>query len=582
MKISKFFAYLIPFWKEECLVLLLSLTGIVLGLANPYLAKLIIDKAYGNRDFKLFIILIAIGGLIFILNGIVTGLGGYLSRYIYLRINFGLNRKVFKKLQGLPYSVFQDGSTGGYLYRISYDVEIITRFVAITLPQIISLVPKTLFIIAIISYLNWKMALFSLMLIPLFYVLPLYFINPLRKRITAWVKNSEGIFIRLQEAFSHMQLIKAFGKEGNEMKGYIKNLKNNFRFNLKVTKSEILISFTNNLASRVISGLIVFYGGYQLIKGQMTLGSLSAIAIYFSQLSGLQNSFAYFLQEIPRALVSHDRLEGLFKMEAAPLEKTGIEDAIFPAGKMEFKVVTFGYKEDKTIFEDLSFSIQGGSFIALVGPSGCGKTTIINLIARLFRPLSGEILIDGFNISDVKAEAFYKQIGIALQEPFLWNDTIENNIRYAKENVAFGKIKEAARAACIDDFVNTLPKGYATVIGENACKLSEGQKQRIAISRALIKRPKVLMLDEAMSSLDSITETRVIKNIKEARKDITIIVVSHRLSTVMSADLAYFINSPREIAIGEPKGLLEKNKEFYNLFAAQLKRPPLNKGGVNA
>jgi len=571
MKISKFFVYLIPFWKEECLVLLLSLTSIVLGLANPYLTKLIIDKAYGNKDFKLFIILIAIGGIIFILNGVIAGLGGYLSRYIYLRIKFRLNRQVFKKLQGLPYSVLQDGSTGGYLYHISYDVETITRFVAVSLPQIISFIPKTLFIVAIIFYLNWKMALFSLMLIPFFYVLPFYFINPLRKRITACIKNSEGIFIRLQEAFSHMQLIKAFGKEGNEMEGYIKNLKNNFRFNLEITKSEILISFTNNLASRIISGLIVFYGGYQVIRGKMTLGSFSAIAIYFSQLAGLQNSFASFLQEMSRGLISQERLEGVFKMEAATIEKAEKEEAIFSKGKVEFKGVSFSYKKDKTIFEDLSFSIEGGSFIALVGPSGCGKTTIINLMARLFRPSTGEILIDGFNISDVKSATFYKQIGIVLQEPFLWNDTIENNIRYAKEDASFEEIKEAARMACIGDFINTLPEGYSTVIGENACKLSEGQKQRLAISRALVKRPKVLMLDEAMSSLDSITETKIIKNIKEDRKDITIIVVSHRLSTVMYADLTYFINSPHEITIGEPKGLFEKNKEFYNLFAAQLK-----------
>ena len=570
MKILRFFAYLIPFWKEECLVLFLSLVSIILGLVNPYLAKLIIDKAYGNKDFKLFIILIAIGGIIFILNGVIAGLGGYLSRYIYLRINLRLSWKVFKKLQGLPYGVLQDGSTGGYLYHISYDVDAITRFIAVSLPQIISFIPKALFIIAIIFYLNWKTALFSLMLIPLFYILPFYFVNPLRKRIEAWVKDSQSIFIRLQEAFSHMQLIKAFGKEGREIKGYIKNLKNNFRSNLKITKFGIVISFTNNLTSRIISGLIVFYGGYQVIKDQMSLGSFSAIVMYFSQLAGLQNSFASFLQEMSRGLVSQERLEGLFKMEAATIEKTEKEEAVFSKGKIEFKGVTFSYKKDKTIFEDLSFSIEGGSFIALVGPSGCGKTTIINLIARLFSPSTGEILIDGFNISDVKSATFYKQIGIVLQEPFLWNDTIENNIRYAKEDAAFEEVKKAARMACIDDFINTLPEGYGTVIGENACKLSEGQKQRLAISRALVKRPKVLMLDEAMSSLDSITETKIIKNIKDGRKDITVIVVSHRLSTVMYADLTYFINSPHEITIGEPKGLFEKNKEFYNLFAAQL------------
>lgn len=568
----KFYRYLLPFWRLEALALILTGITILSSLVNPYLTKLIIDKAYANKDLKLFIILIAIGGLVFISNGIINGLSGYINRYIRIRVNFNLNRDVFAKLQNLHYGFFQSSSTGENLYKIGYDVERVTGYIIDTLPQPIFLLFRSLSILAVLLYLNWKMALFALALTPFLYIVPYYITNRLKRALNILMGISQDIFRQVQEILTHIQLVKAFGKEKFENRRYIKSLIKRIRSGLKNTKLEISISFMNSIANRIVSGLIVCYGGYQLIRGRMTLGNLSAITLYISQLSGLQSSFASLFQQITLGTVSCERLETILDAPAQIIEDKRAKEIKFSSGGIEFRGATFGYNKQKAVLENLTFSIEGGSRIALAGFSGCGKTTIINLILRLYNLQDGRMLIDGCDIKDIKSKSLYEQIGAVLQEPFLWNDSIKNNILYARPKAIEEELKQIARICLLDRFVEDLPNKYETIIGENACKISEGQKQKIAIARALIKNPRILILDEAMSSMDSASEERVMRNIKEAYKGITIISVSHRLSTVTASDLAYFLKKPDEIVIDSPERLLEQDEEFRNLFAAQITR----------
>lgn len=541
------------------------------GLINPYLTKLIIDKAFANRDLRLFIILTVITGGVFILTAIINSLNSYLSRYIKLRLSFELNRKMFQKLQSFSYNFFQENTIGENLYKLGYDIEQLSSFITSFLQQIIILIPKTLLILAIIFYLNWKVALLALVIILLMCVLPGYIMKRLQEQLKILVGKSESFFAKLEEVLSRMQLIKAFGKEKTEAKNYIANVIKLIRMQLKVTRLEIGTSFMHNLMNRLALGTLVFYCGYQLIKGRLTLGTFSAMAMYINQLSEINNSSVSLFQEVSHWIVSYGRLEKILEMQPAKIENVCSQDVIFSRGNIEFRNVTFCYKKDKMILENLSFSVPGGSFVAFAGPSGVGKTTMVNLLLRLFRPLEGRILIDGVDINNIKSNSFYRQIGVALQWPLLWNNSIENNIKYSNKEASINEIREVARISRIDDFVNTLPQGYSTVIGEGACRLSHGQRQRIAIARALIKRPKILILDEALSSVDSENESKIIKNIKEAFKGVTIIIISHRLSTVMTAELVYFIQNSREIISAAPQLLLDTNEVFYNLFSAQAK-----------
>jgi ATP-binding cassette subfamily B protein len=570
MRYIKFYRYLRPFWKKEVVILLLSGIGTGLSLVNPYLAKLIIDRGYGEKNLKLFIALIALGGLIFVLTGALTAFGNYLNRYITLRVNFDLKRKLFRKMVNLPYGFFQNTSTGENLYKLDYDADRAGTFITETPPKAISLVPRLFFIFVIILYLDRKMALFIFALTPFLYLVPFYFTKRLKATFAAWIENSERVFEKLGETLLHMQLIKAFGKEKREERNFVKKIKENTRITLKNTGLKISGSFVNSLANRIILGLIILYGGYQVIKGNMTLGSLSAISIYLAQLSNLQHSLAQLFQEMSLGGLSCRRLERLLDASAESAENKKAKEVIFSEGKIQLKDITFGYEKKKKVLQGLNLSVPGRTHASLVGPSGCGKTTLINLILRLYKFEKGKIFIDNSDIRDIKSKSLYGQIGLVLQEPYLWNDTIENNIRYGKNNADFAEVAEAAKFACIDNFIAGLPERYNTIIGENACKVSEGEKQRIAIARAIIKKPKILILDEAFSSIDAKIEDRVIDNIKDALSDSTIIIVSHRLSTITKMDLVYFLNRPDKIEIGIHKELLEKNVNYQNYLAHQL------------
>jgi ATP-binding cassette subfamily B protein len=567
----KFVKYLLPYWKKEVLIFVLSGAAVLLALINPYLTKLIIDKAIGGRDLNKFIILILIGAIVFIVNGLARTIKDYLERVVRFKLTFDLSKKTFGCLERRSLSWFRERSSGEHLYKINYDIDRIAEFITAVPPQIISVFFGLIFTLAIVFYLNWQMAVLSLLLIPFLYLLHYYLNKRMKKDWEELVRSSENIFKRLAEVFSRIQLIKVFGTESVEIRDYLKRCLANITMRVKNARLEIMGVFAGSVVNKIIFGFIAFYGGYQVIKGNVTLGSLTAIVVYLNQLLGLEDKLAVILRIAVRGSVSCNRIDQILNDKSKITESPNAKDFIFKKGRIEFKNVGFGYEQGIPILTKLNFEIEGGSYIAIVGRSGSGKTTLLNLILRLYNPWQGDIFIDGCNIKDLKFSYLKGQIGIAMQESFLWNDSILNNIKYAVENVTIKKITEVAGLTGVDEFVGDLPFKYETIIGENACKLSEGQKQRIAIARALIKNPKILILDEAMSSMDSLIEERIIKNIKETQNGVTLIVVSHRLSTIMMADLAYFLKKSDEVIIGKPQQLLEKEEAFYNLFATQIK-----------
>jgi len=328
-------------------------------------------------------------------------------------------------------------------------------------------------------------------------------------------------------------------------------------------------SFSSSILNKLISGIILLYGGYQVIRGDLTLGSLTALMIYLTQALGAFKSMAGFYENIFVNSVSYQRLAEILDIKTEIRDKEGAAGAKILKGKIEFHDVHFTYQKDGFVLKGVNFTIKPGSKIALVGKSGCGKTTLLSLILRLYNLEKGSILIDGQNIKDVKLKSLKEQIGICLQEALLWNDTLANNILYGKDDASYEEMVKAAKIAQIDKFIFKLPQGYDSLIGEMACKLSEGQKQRVAIARTVIKRPSILILDEAMSSLDSETEEKIIDNIKNEFRDSTIIVVSHRLSTVKKMELAYFLEGPADIYIGSHEELL-RNAGYRELFASQI------------
>ena len=567
---ARFNKYLYKYWKLEALVMILGLVSTPLGLLNPYLTKLVIDKAYANKDLKLFLILAVIGGSIFVFNGLMYSLNTYLSRRINRCVSFDMAKDIFRHLQSLPLSFFDNEYTSDHIYRISSDVGSVSNFVCDTIPQIIILLPRLLFILVIIFCLNWRLALFAFILVPIAHIRAYLFGKWLRVMTHRVIERSQDIFRELYEVFAHMHLVKAFGKEDYEVKKYEENLSKAIDFEIKNSKLSSISNFSSAVLDRVITGIIALYGGYQIIKGTMTLGSLTAVMIYSTQAVGLINLIGGFYETISINSVSRQRLAEILDIKPQIKDKEGAVTFQILQGRIEFRNVYFGYKEDEPVLKGLNFSIPPDSKIALVGASGCGKTTLLSLLLRLYEPTQGSILVDDVDIRDIKLESLKAQIGIALQEPFLLNDSIKNNILYAKENASNDEVMEAAHIAEAHNFILSFPEKYDTQIGENACKISEGQKQRIAIARAVVKRPKILILDEGMSSLDSQTEENIIDNLRNEFRQSTLIVVSHRFSTVQKMDLVYFLGNPSHIEIGTHEKLIERSQKYRGLFASQI------------
>jgi ATP-binding cassette subfamily B protein len=567
--ILKLVRYAMPYKRHMILAIFLGLLGSLLALANPYLVKLLIDDGISKKDPAVFLFFAFVGAVIFAVNLALSGGRDIISQYIRVRIALDLKRKLFLKINNFHFLWFQNRSCGENLYRIDHDTEAATEFAAGIIPQLVSLCVRLPVILALVIFLNWKMALFSLLFAPVLYFIPYYFVRKLKKVWESLVGGAENVMNVLEEIFSRVYLIKVFGKEKAVAGKYLRKLIANARLAIRIARWDAAGQAAGEIGNKIIIGLVGLYGGYRVISQDLTLGSLVAIMGYMYQLLGLHGEFSSVLSQIAIGNLSCQRLDDILSQESAVKEPEGARTVRFTKGEAVFKDVSFGYKPDRLVLSNMSFCVRGCSHIALAGYSGCGKTTLLNLLVRLFDPLSGQVIIDGVDIKEMRLKDLKDQIGVALQEPFLWNDTIENNIRFGYARAATDDIMSVARICGIDGIVKNLPDGYRTVIGQNAVKISEGQKQRIAIARAAIKRPRILVLDEAMSSLDSESEEKIISNIKTEFPSITLITVSHRLSTIMRADQVFYVHSPGEMIIDKAANILKSQPDFNQLFLNQ-------------
>ncbi|MFH0828327.1 MAG: ABC transporter ATP-binding protein, partial [Candidatus Omnitrophota bacterium] len=522
----RFIKFILPYRRKWLLVLFFNVLAGLLSLIIPYLTKDVVDTAMGKKDFGVFLKLAIIGGSVFAIGELFNRLSYCFQRGINLKVNFDLHKKVFQHLQYLSYSWFQGKSTGEHIFKVNYDIDAATEFVTGSLPQVLLILPRAILILFIVFYLNWKIALCGFLLSPLVFLPPYFFSRIMGKYYQKIIESSEGITQYLQEVFSHIQLVKIWPAEKRAIRCFSRKLIANIRLSLSALKVEIASGIIVEFITKLIIGLITFYGGYLVIKQDLTLGSLTAIMVYLSQLAGLQEQFSGFWQASISGTISCGRIAEILDIETQIRDRAGARNIEFKSPDVRFDKVNFGYRGSEFVVRNISFFIKSGEFVALVGPSGAGKTTILNLLVRLYEPQEGSISIDNQDIQSVKLDSLKSQIGFAMQEHFLFDDTIFNNIAYCRGVSTAEEVEEVSRLAGVDDFVKELPLGYQTVIGENACKLSEGQKQKIAIARALLKKPKILILDEAMASMDSASEEKIILNIKEEYKGMAVIIVS--------------------------------------------------------
>lgn len=541
------------------------------NLYTPQLLRQVIDDGITSmnmgRIWTLAGLLVAVAAL----RGVFNFLQGYLSEVTSQGIAYELRNAIFDRLQRLSFSYHDQSQTGKLMTRMTSDVELVRMFVGNGLLQLVSAVLLLVGTLVILFSMNALLTgIFLLMIPPILVVFFLFVrgIMPLSKTVQQKLGELNAV---LQENLAGIRVVKAFAREDYEQQRFgVRNseyLGDNLKLIRLFSSSFPLIFFIANLG---VVG-VVWVGGGQVIREMMSLGELVAFVGYQGFFLMPVFMLGFVGSAMSRAEASAQRLFEVMDAELEVKDKPGAQALPAIQGKVSFEGVGFRYAgSEQNVITDIRFEVQPNQTVAILGRTGSGKSTIINLIPRFYDVTEGRLCIDGVDVRDVTLESLRSQIGIVLQETTLFSGTLRENIAYGRPEASLEEVEAAARAAQVDDFVRELPDGYETMIGERGVGLSGGQKQRVAIARALLVNPRILIMDDSTSSVDSETEYKIQQALEQLRQGRTTFVIAQRISTVRSADLILLLDQGQLIAQGTHKELMDCCEIYAELLATQF------------
>ena len=508
-----------------------------------------------------------------IIAAIIRGFFMYMMRQTIIvasrKIEYDLKNEIFYHYQTLPLKFYKKNNTGDLMNRISEDVSKVRMYLGPALMYGMNVTILMLMVIPFMFYINFNLAFYSLMPLPLL-VVSIYLVqNIINKRSEQIQESLSNLSTYVQETFSGIRLIQSFVREINFEKVFAQKSK-------EYKNKSIGLQFVLALFFPVIMTLIglsiiitVYVGALEVFDGNLSIGNIAEFLIYVYLLTWPVTALGWITSIIQRASASQKRINEFLK-ESSDITSSENKRIILQ-GKIEFKNVFFKYSDTKIQgMENVSFTINPGDSLGIIGPTGSGKSTIANSILRLFDIDKGQILIDNTDIKQLNVSHFRKQIGYVPQDVFLFSDTIENNILFGTENKSFDLVKEAAENADLLRNINSFSEKFETKIGERGITLSGGQKQRVSIARAIIKEPKILILDDCLSAVDTKTENVILENMKKIMVNKTSIIISHRISSVKLAKKIIVIDSGKIIEEGNHKTLLERKGVYFDLYKQQL------------
>lgn len=546
------------------IAMLLSIVSTLVGLVIPMFTKSLVD------GFSLSSIngsqIIAIGAA-FIGQTIAAGVSIYLLNYVGQKMVAGLRDRLWKKILVLPVPYFDNNRTGDSVSRMTNDTGVIKSLISEHVASFFSGIISIVGSIVVLFYLNWKMTLIMFTVIPIAALI----LVPLGRKmykISVGMQDETATFTStLTQVLSEIRLVKSSNAEHKEYENGSTGIRNLLSFGIREGKVMAWISPIMSFVLMMLLVIVIGYGGMQVSSGGLTAGELVAFILYLIQIVMPMTQLTTFFTQLQKAKGATERI-----METLGAEEEAFGSGVEVSGANQPVVldnVSFGYKPDEPVLQNISFQMDPGTVTAVVGPSGGGKTTLFSMIERFYLPQSGVILLGKEPIDAFTLRSWRGMIGYVSQESPMIAGTISENLCYGvQREVSRDELINAAKMAYADEFIAELPDGYNTDVGERGVKLSGGQRQRIAIARALLRDPKILMLDEATSSLDSRSEVVVQKALKNLMEGRTTIVIAHRLSTVVGADQIIFIEKGQVTGRGRHEELLE-NHDMYREFAAQ-------------
>ncbi len=554
--------YKIPLLYGSLLLVLASVTNLIV----PLFVKELVDVVMVQKNLDLLNKMAWMIGFVFLLQMIFSTAHNYLYDVTEKRVITDFRKMIFEHLHKLSLSFFVKRRTGEIVSRMTNDVStvegVVTDLPATVLQQSIRLFGG----IVIIIYMNWRLTFMILVLAPILVLFAKVFGKKL-KNLSKEIQDKLAVCTTvLEENVSGIQVVKSFVRQKLEINRFSDAVEESFETAKKRVKISAFFGPTIGFIAFSTALVLLWYGGKEVIQGSISPGDLIAFILYATIIAGPMGSFARLYTRIQEGLGASERIFEILDTEPEIKDINHAKPLPTIKGKVEIKNLEFHYREDQPVLRGINFSANPGEMVALVGPSGAGKTTFVQLLHRFYDPTKGDILVDGLNIKEVQLSSYCQQIGLVPQETLLFGGTIEENIRYAKPESSREEIVDAAKSANAHAFIEECPEGYQTIVGEKGIRLSAGQRQRIAIARAILKNPHILILDEATSSLDNESEKLIQEALERLMEGKTSFVIAHRLSTIHNADKIIVMDRGEIVETGTHETLMEKKGLYHYLY----------------
>jgi len=574
--VREYLRWLWPHRFAVATVFMLALVTAGLQMIEPLFIRFIIDRVLLNTalDTASRLAHLHRAGLVYLAvifaNSLLGVLKDYRQRLLNVRVMLSLRQSLFHRLLHLPLPRLWDMKTGGILSRLTGDIDTTTGLMQMAIVSPGVSIIRLLIAIVVLLTINWRLALTALAIVPGVMLLSFIFAKRVRPIYRSVRKDAEVIDGRVGETFSGIRVVRAFRRELRELREYMLGRHTVLRKELFAQRRELFLWTMWGLLLAAVNLVILWYGGYLNIVGGASIGDIMAFQWYTFLLLNpvwqIVNSFS----EIQRSLAAMERVFEVLAMESDKPDRPDARDAPPIVREVVFDRVDFEYREGQPVVRDFDVVVPGGTVVALVGRSGAGKTTVTDLVARFHDPTRGRILLNGTDIREFRLHSYRDLLAIVQQDVFLFDGSVRDNIAYGRHNATDAEIEDAAHRANAHEFIVRLPEGYETTIGERGVKLSGGQQQRLAIARAILASPQILILDEATSNLDTESEQLIQASMATLLAGRTTFMIAHRLSTIRRADLILLMEDGRVIERGTHEELMARRGVYHAMVLRQM------------
>jgi len=570
---------LAPHWKSMTLGVAAAVASAGLDLLQPWPLKIVIDYVVGNKaapqwlpENRFLVLNIAAASIVAIavLGAIASYIENVLTTSVGQWVTHDLRTTLYDHVQRLSLTYHDNSRTGDLVSRVTNDIDTIQSFITSTLLSAFIDVVTLGGMIVIMSAINFKFTLVALAMAPFLFAFVYKYTHAIKTLTRAVRKKESEIASNVQEVFSSIRVVKAFASEKYERERFERESMESVELTLRAKALKAGLSPAVDIIVAIGSALVLWYGARLALQGTLTAGNLIVFLVYLGKLYSPIRGLSKLPDTFSKPAVAFERIQEVMDVEVKDPDRKKPQKAAPFIGLVEFEGVSFSYRQDQPILQDINFRIEPGQKAAFVGPTGAGKTTIVSLIPRFYEPTTGIIRIDGADIRTLKRRSLRKQIGFVLQDTILFRTTVFNNIAYGRASATREEIIEAARQANAHDFIMEMADGYDTLIGERGVTLSGGQRQRIGIARAIVRNAPILILDEPSSGLDSAAEALIFDALERLMEGRTCIVITHRLNTIRHADVIFVLKDGRIVEQGTHGKLVATGGVYSELHATQF------------